>query len=265
VSIFKRFGDLVRSNVNDALEKSEDPRKILEQTILDMQEEHKKARKMLLESITLLKQTEKQAVTYRETGTSWEQKAMAALKAGSDDLARTALAEKQKYDEMALEAENGVNAQKGQSENLKGQVTMLEQKIEEAKRKKDELIARLNNAEMTKKRAGIGSGTGNAVGDATAFDTFDRMVGKIENSEAEVEARRELQGMSGMGTTSEATFELDKKLKEAHAEDALAALKAKMSAASTPAAAPASPPAAADPKASAIEDELAALKKKLGG
>ena len=167
---------------------------------------------------------------------------------------------------MALEAETGVAAQKGQSENLKGQVTMLEQKIEEAKRKKDELIARLNAAEMTKKRAGLGgSGNGNAVSDATAFDTFDRMVGKIENSEAEVEARRELQGMSGMGTTSEATFELDKKLKEAHAEDALAALKAKMSAAATPAAAPASPPPAADPKASAIEDELAALKKKLGG
>jgi phage shock protein A len=60
MSIFKRISDVVRSNVNSALDAAEDPRKVLEQTILDMEGEHKKAKQKLLESMTLLKQVEKE-------------------------------------------------------------------------------------------------------------------------------------------------------------------------------------------------------------
>jgi phage shock protein A len=260
VSIFKRIGDLVRSNVNDALEKAEDPRKILEQTILDMEGEHKKARQKLLESITLVKQTEKQAVTYRTQAADWEAKAMAALKAGNEELARKALQEKQTTESMAAEAESGVAAQKQSSEDLKVQIKNLEDKIGDAKRKKDELISRLNAAEMQKKQAAIvGGTTTSAVTDAGAFDTFNRMVEKIENSEAEADARKEL-----LGTKSpEVDMELAKITKQQTADDALAALKAKMSASSAPP--PAAAAAPADPKAGAIDDELEALKKKLQG
>jgi len=261
VSIFKRLGDLVRSNVNEALDKAEDPRKVLEQTILDMEGDHKTAKQKLLESMTLLKQTEKQADNMRKTAADWEQKAMAALKANSEELARTALGEKQKTEELANEATAGVAAQKQSTEDLKGQIKMLEEKIGEAKRKKDELIARLNAADMTKKQAAIRAGTApgaNAVGDTNAFDTFNRMVEKIENTEAEAEARHELLGEK----SPEIDMELKKITEKQTGDDALAALKAKMSAGSSP------PPAAAkpaDPKAGAIEDELAALKAKLGG
>lgn len=262
MSIFKRISDLVKSNVNDALDKAEDPRKVLEQTILDMEGDHRKAKQKLLESMTLTKQTEKQAENMRKTAADWEQKAMAALKAGSEDLARTALAEKQKTEEMAHEAEQGCLAQKQSTEDLKGQIKGLEEKIGEAKRKKDELLARLNAADMQKKQAAIVSGTSSAtsaVGDNTAFDTFNRMVEKIENTEAEGEARRELMG----DRAPEVDMELKKLSAQQTADDALNALKAKMSGGATPAAAaPAKP---ADPKAGAIEDELAALKAKLGG
>lgn len=263
MSIFKRISDLVKSNVNDALDKAEDPRKVLEQTILDMEADHKKAKQKLLESMTLTKQTEKQAEKLRKDAVDWEAKAMAALKAGNEDLARTALGEKQKADELANEAEAGVGAQKQSTEDLKVQIKGLEEKIGEAKRKKDELIARLNAADMQKKQAAIVSGTSNAVnavGDNTAFDTFNRMVEKIENTEAEADARRELLG----DKAPEVDMELKKLTAQQTADDALAALKAKMSTASpTPAAAaPAKPP---DAKAAAIEDDLAALKAKLGG
>jgi phage shock protein A len=260
MSIFKRFSDVVRSNVNAAIDAAEDPRKVLEQTILDMEGEHKRARQKLLESMTLLKQTEKQAETYRKQGVDWEGKAMAALKAGSDDLARSALAEKQKVDAMAAEAEAGVAAQKGANEQLKDQIVALEQKVQEAKSKKDELIARMNAADMKKKQAAIASGAGaGAVNDATAFDTFDRMVAKIENSEAEVEARRELMGSAA----PEVDAELAKLTAEQQGVDALAALKAKMAATGTPA--PRGQPAASStPAATAIDDELAKLKAKLG-
>jgi phage shock protein A len=259
MSIFKRISDVVRSNVNSALDAAEDPRKVLEQTILDMEGEHKKAKQKLLESMTLLKQVEKQAVTYKATGAEWEQKAMAALKAGSDELARSALGEKQKFDTMAMEAETGVMTQKASTESLKDQIIGLEKKIEEAKSKKDELIARLNAADMKKKQSSLNGG-GSAVNDASAFDTFDRMVNKIENTEAEVEARAEL---SGAAMSPQFDAELQKITKAQAGDDALAALKAKMAASSTtPAAAPAAPAA---PAGNAVDDELARLKAKLQG
>jgi phage shock protein A len=262
VSIFKRISDVVKSNVNSALDAAEDPRKVLEQTILDMEGEHKKAKQKLLESMTLLKQTEKQAEGLRKSANEWEQKAMAALKAGSDDLARQALGEKGKFDAMAAEAEAGVAAQKGSNESLKEQIISLERKVQEAKSKKDELIARLNAAEMKKKQAAIAANPGgNAVSDATAFDTFDRMVNKIENSEAEVEARQELMGATA--GNPQVDLELKKLTEKQSGDDALAALKAKMSSSTTPPAAP-STPSSSEPPASAIDDELAKLKAKLG-
>jgi phage shock protein A len=264
MSLLKRISDLVRSNVNDVLDKAEDPRKILDQTILDMQREHKKAKKMLLETMTLLKTAEKQVEKYNKDSTEWEQKAMAALKGGNEELARSALGEKQKAEDLATEAESGVVGQRKYVEELKIQLNALEQKIEEAKKKRDELIARMQAAEMKKKQAEGRSPDGRRdyVNESSAFDTFNRMVEKIENSEAEVEARSELMG----NHDPVAEAELEKTLKQQSADEALAALKAKMGGgASTPPAAKAETPAADDPKASAIEDELAALRAKLDG
>jgi phage shock protein A len=258
VSIFKRISDVVRSNVNSALDAAEDPRKVLEQTILDMEGEHKKAKQKLLEAMTLLKQAEKQTENYKKQAVDWEQKAMAALKAGSDDLARQALTEKGKMDALALESETGVATQKIANDHLKEQIVGLERKIDEAKSKKDELIARLNTADLKKKQAAMAGG-GAASSDTTAFDTFDRMVSKIENSEAEVEARAELMGDNNPAID----YELQKLAKAQQGQDALEALKAKMAAASAPPA-PAAPAPAAAPD-SGIDDELARLKAKLGG
>lgn len=262
MSIFKRFSDLVRSNVNSALDQAEDPRKVLEQTILDMEGEHKKAKQKLLESMTLLKTTEKQAETVRKSAADWEQKAIAALKANNEDLARQALGEKQKAEDLATRTSAEVEAHKASTEQLKGQIRQFEEKIGEAKRKKDELIARLNAADMQKKQAAIASGTapgGSAVSDSSAFDTFNRMVEKIENSEAEAEARTELLGAKA----PEVDAQLSKLSQAQSADDALAALKAKMTG-GTAEAKPADPKPA-DPKAAAIDDELAALRAKLGG
>ena len=263
MSIFKRFSDLVRSNVNSALDQAEDPRKVLEQTIIDMEGEHKKAKQKLLESMTLLKTTEKQAETLKKSAADWEQKAIAALKANSEELARQALGEKQKAEDVAARTAGEVEAQKASTEQLKAQIKQFEEKIGEAKRRKDEMIARLNAADMQKKQAAIASGTApstSALSSSSAFDTFNRMVEKIENSEAEAEARTELMGAKA----PEVDAQLNKLSQAQSADDALAALKAKMAPSTAPAAAPpeAKP---TDPKAAAIDDELAALRAKLGG
>lgn len=264
MSLLKRIGNLIRSNVNDALDKAEDPRKILEQTILDMANEHKNAKKRLLETMTLLKQSERQAENLKKQAADWETKAMAALKAGNEELARSALAEKSKADELLVEAEQGVEQQKAYCAELKTSLSQLDSKISEAKGKRDELMARLSAAEMKKKQAAIHSGTGgrDAVKDSTAFDTFDRMVEKIENSEAELEARREL---SGDEHDPAVEAELAKLGKESTADAALEALKAKMagSSAAPPPSNGGSAAAPADDKGSAIDDELAKLRERL--
>lgn len=265
MSLLKRIGNLIRSNVNDALDKAEDPRKILEQTILDMAQEHKNAKKRLVETLTMQKQAERQVETYRKAATDWEAKAMAALKQGNEDLARQALAEKSKSDDLLREAELGVEQQKAYTEELKKSLTQLDSKITEAKGKRDELIARLSAAEMKKKQADIRSGVGagkDNVSDASAFDTFERMVEKIENSEAELEARKELLGSNDPS----ALAELDNQIKATSADDALEALKAKM-ANNGGSSAPPAPvtPTAEEPKASQIDDELAKLRAKLEG
>ncbi len=264
MSIFKRFSDLVRSNVNSALDQAEDPRKVLEQTILDMEGEHKKAKQKLLESMTLLKTTEKQAETLKRSAADWEQKAIAALKANSEDLARQALTEKQKAEDLSGRTLGEVELQKASTEQLKVQIKQFEDKIGEAKRRKDEMIARLNAADMQKKQAAIASGTApgaSAVTASSAFDTFNRMVEKIENSEAEAEARTELMGAKA----PEVDAQLSKLSQAQSADDALNALKAKMSPSTAPTATPPAEAKPADGKAAAIDDELAALRAKLGG
>jgi phage shock protein A len=263
MSMLKRLSNLIRSNVNDALDKAEDPRKILEQTILDMANEHKNAKKRLLETMTLLKQSERQAENYKKASADWESKAMAALKGGNDELARAALGEKTKSDELVGEAEQGVAQQKAYCEELKSSLSQLEQKINEAKGKRDELLARLSSAEMKKKQAAIQSGEGprDATKDASAFDTFDRMVEKIENSEAELDARKELYGDT---TGPEIERELARLGQESKADDALEALKRKMAEGSS-APAPAPAPSAPPKEASAVDDELAKLRQRLEG
>jgi phage shock protein A len=268
--MLKRLSNLIRSNVNDALDKAEDPRKILDQTILDMEGEHKKAKKALLEQLTLLKTAEKQADNLKKKSTEWEAKAMAALKAGSEDLAKQALGEKQKADALIEEAILGTEQQKGATEELKKSVKLLEQKINEAKGKRDELVARISAAEMKKKQAAMksGEGTQDFVNDSSAFDTFDRMVDKIEQSEAEIEARRELSSDLD-GNADEVNAELDKLSDASTADTALEALKAKMEAdsgggSSAPAPAQADD-GGGDDTSSAIDDELAKLRAKLDG
>lgn len=263
MSLLKRMSDLIRSNVNDVLDKAEDPRKILEQTILDMEAEHKKAKKMLLDTLTLLKQSERQASAHRDKSAEWEDKAMAALRAGQEELARQALGEKAKVEELHAETERGVLQQRTYTEELKRSLAQLEAKIDDARQKRDELVARINAAEMKKKQAQIRTGTSDgsdALRDATAFDTFDRMVAKIENSEAEIEAHRELSG----AVAADQEAELDRQLKAQGADAALEALKARMVQSSAPTPVATTPNVApSDPKAKAIEDELSALRARL--
>jgi phage shock protein A len=222
MGIFKRVGDVLKANINDMISKAEDPEKMLNQMIIDMNEHLIEAKKGVASAIADEKRLERQMNENGMQSQEWEKKAMLAVKAGKDDLAKEALLRKQEYANYVGELKPQWEAQHAAVEKLKISLRELQGKIEEAQRKKNILIARAKRADTQKKiQATMGS-----IGDNSAFEVFDRMSAKVDKIEAEADAMAEL---SDMG----ADASLEKKFKElessgASADSLLDDLKKKM-------------------------------------
>ena len=221
MGIFSRLGTLIKSNLNDLISKAEDPQKMLNQIVVDMQNQLVEAKKQVAVSIADEKRLKKQWDDQAELGKEWERKAMLAVRAGDDVLAKEALTRKGEHDKMSGELGKQWQLQKDAVENLKGQLRSLNDKIEEAKRKKDLLIARQKRAEAQKAI----QDTMRGLSDTNAFDSFSRMSQKVDQIEAEADASTELGGELA-GDTLQQKF---KALETGGSSDlALAELKAKM-------------------------------------
>src|SRR5579859_7747231 len=221
MGIFSRLAQLIRSNLNDLISRSEDPEKMLNQVVLDMSNQLTEAKKQVAASIADEKRLAKQLEQEMANATEWERRAMMALRAGNEELAKEALARKKEHDQLALTYKDQWTKQKAAVEQLKKALRMLNDKIEEAKRKKNVLIARKKRAEAQKAIQETMSG----LRDQSAFETFDRMSQKIDQIEAEAEAQADL-AEEYSGDTLAKQFE---KLEQAHsADDDLVALKRKM-------------------------------------
>lgn len=225
MGIFGRISTLLKANINDLVSKAEDPEKILNQLILDMKEQLIEAKKQVAVSIADEKRLKKQLDNELHMAREWEKKAMMAVRGGRDDLAKEALARKSEHDQLATEYKAHWEAQKAAADKLRDSLRQLNSKIEEAKRRKNLLIARQKRAEAQKTIQETMSG----LNDTSAFDTFERMSNKIEQMEAEAEASAELaEGFSGDGLAAK----FDDLEADHGADEALAALKAKMGVAS---------------------------------
>lgn len=223
MGIFSRLGTLIKSNINDLITKAEDPEKMLGQVLLEMQQQLVEAKKAVAIAIADEKKLQKQYTSETEKSKEWERKAMVAVRAGDDTLARQALGRKQEHDTIATQFQQQWVTQKQAVEKLKEALRLLNNKIEEAKRKKNILIARKKRAEAQQQIANTMQG----LGDTSAFDTFDRMAERIQLMEAEAEAGAELAGELS-GDTLESKFLQLEQGAGASDDDALADLKAKM-------------------------------------
>ncbi|MBL4683455.1 MAG: PspA/IM30 family protein [Nannocystaceae bacterium] len=285
MGLFSRLGTLIRSNINELINKAEDPEKMLNQVLVDMKSQLVEAKKQVAVAIADEKRLKKQYEQDAAKAAEWERKAMLAIRAGDDGLARAALARKTEHDDVAETLRQQWEAQKQSVEQLKGALRGLDNKIEEAKRKRNILVSRQKRAEAQRT---INETLSN-INSSSAFDTFERMSDRVTQLEAEAEAASEL------GVLPEATLESQFRALEASSsvDDGLSELKEKMalqaaekerkalgSAAPSPGAEGAGDPGAtATPstdKASAANDEvdaavqeaaidsqLEALKKKL--
>jgi phage shock protein A len=249
MGIFSRLGSLIKSNINDLISRAEDPEKMLNQVLLDMQSSLVEAKKQVAVAIADEKRLQKQLETEQEKAKEWERKAMVAVRAGDDTLAREALTRKQEHDNIGGQYQQQWMAQKAAVDKLKDALRLLNNKIEEAKRKKNILVARKKRAEAQKTIASTMSG----LTDTSAFDTFDRMSAKIDQLEAEAEAGSELAGEL-TGDSLESKFaQLEAAGHTPGGDSALNELKAKMGLGPPPGANQAAlPPAAPRPSSAPI-------------
>jgi phage shock protein A len=249
MGIFSRLGSLIKSNINDLISKAEDPEKMLNQVLIDMQSSLVEAKKQVAVAIADEKRLQKQLETEQEKGKEWERKAMLAVRANDDGLAREALARKQEHENIAGQYQQQWMAQKAAVDKLKDALRLLNNKIEEAKRKKNILVARKKRAEAQKTIASTMSG----LTDTSAFDTFDRMSAKIDQLEAEAEAGSELAGEMTGDSLEQKFRQLETSTSSPGSDAALLELKAKMGLGPAPTAGHAQlGPAPAAQKASAV-------------
>jgi phage shock protein A len=267
MGIFSRLAQLIKSNLNDLISQAEDPEKMLNQVVLEMTEQLANAKKQVAVSIADSHRLGKQYENEAQQSQDWERKAMMAVRAGNDELAKEALARKKEHELLALEYQKQYEKQKAAVESLKNALRLLNNKIEEAKRKKNVLIARKKRAEAQKAIHETMSGLNNV----SAFETFDRMAGKIDQMEAEADAAAEI---SEEYSGDQLAAKFDKLEATAGTDMELADLKAKMGLGPAPAppaqqAGPvrvAAPPAQAGAPAApsqAEQDELAAALAEL--
>ena len=221
MGIFARLAVLIKSNLNDLISRSEDPEKMLNQVVIDMANQLIEAKKQVAVSIADEKRLAKQAEQEAANAAEWERRAMLAIKAGDDALAKEALNRKKEHEALANTFKDQWQKQKNAVDQLKSALRMLNSKIEEAKRKKNVLIARKKRAEAQRAIQETMSGMNNA----SAFETFDRMSEKIDQIEAEAEASTEIAEQYTGDTLADKFGKLEA---SSGADDELMALKRKM-------------------------------------
>jgi phage shock protein A len=190
VSFFQRVNDIINSNINDLLDRLEDPERMIKQIIREMEENISQSKEGVIEAIAREKQLLKELESHRRQSQSWQEKAQTALEAEKEDLARAALARKKEIDAVIANLEPAWESAYATSERLKTQLRKLENKLEDAKRKRSALLARQRAAEA---RQQMGRTLNKFQVSLDAQTKFDHMEDKIADMEARTEAAAELE------------------------------------------------------------------------
>ncbi len=234
MGIFDRFSSLIKSNLNDLISSAENPEKMLNQIIVDMRNQLAKAKQQVAAAIADEKRLKDQADNEFKLADDWDKRAMLAVQEGRDDLAKQALLRGQEHLEHGQQLATTWETHKMETEKLKQSLRDLNDKIEEAKRKKNLLLARQRRAEAQARISQTMSG----LSDNSAFDAFARMEEKITTNERQLQAAQEIdEEFSGDRLAGEFK-QLERSAGGANADTQLLQLKQRMG--MLPAAAPVS-------------------------
>lgn len=224
MGIFDRFATLIKSNLNDLISSAENPEKMLNQIIIDMRDQLVKAKQQVAAAIADEKRLRDQADAEMKQAQDWEQKAMLAIKEGRDDLAKQALVRQSEHLSHGQQLELTWQTHQAETEKLKTSLRDLNDKIEEAKRKKNLLLARQRRAQAQKRI----SETMSSISEKSAFEAFARMEEKITQNERMIKAHSEIDEEFSGDRLQHDFKQLEKVAGTASAEAQLMALKQKM-------------------------------------
>ena len=253
MSMFDRFKRVAEANINNVLGKMEDPEKVLNQAVEDLQKDLVTIRQSYAEVMATQKRQQRQKDQADQLADEWYRRAQLALEKSDDELAREALSRKQQQVDASSALDEQIAVQSDSLSKLYDSMTALESKISEARSMKDQYIARARTAKTATKVNDMLSN----VGGSNSMEAFERMKEKVEMLETQAEVSGQLQFGAG-------TADMESRFKELESgsavDDELAKMKRQLNPGASDAPAAETPPppaAAADP---AVEDELAKLK-----
>jgi phage shock protein A len=194
MAILDRIALVIRSNLNALINQAEDPEKMLDQILIDMRQQLQEAKREVAAAIADERRLAAQLEAARAQVSEWDRRAVLAVERGEDDLAREALRRKAEQQQLASGYQGQWEAQQASTTDLKQALRALSEKIDEAARKKNLLVARQKRAAAQKHIHEVMTG----LSDTSAFEAFDRMAARVEQTEAQaaatVELSRELSG-----------------------------------------------------------------------
>jgi len=249
MNLFDRFSRVAKANLNNVLQKWEDPEKVLTQAVEDMQKDLVKIRQSYAEVAATQKRMQRQKDQADDLANEWYRRAQLALEKGDEELAREALQRKQQQADTAAGLDDQIALQTDSLTKLYDSMTELESKITEAKATKDQYIARARTAKTaTKVNDMLSSVTG-----STSMDAFEKMKEKVEMLETQAEVSGQLAAGTGSSLDSESKFRLLES--GSKVDDELSRMKLAL-------APPKEEPKAlpSTPASAAVEDELEKLK-----
>jgi phage shock protein A len=220
LAIFSRLADLLKANINDLIDKAEDPEKMVKQIIIDMEEQLQSAVQGLGSVMASERQMLKQLEEARVQSKLWEDRAKGALKTSNEELAKQAVDNKIKADESVKQYDKMHSDVSAQLDILKDQVDILKKKLNEARTRQSILMARDTVADARKE---VSSAIGN-LDSSGAFAKMDKMERKIAEKEAQADAEYEVSGLSAEQNDPFVDME-----KQKAADDEMARLKEELS------------------------------------
>jgi phage shock protein A len=188
MAVLERVATLVRANLNDLIDRAEDPEKMIKQVILDMENQLLQVKTQVAVAMADQHLLRKKQQEHEDQAAEWMKKAELAVDKQQDDLARAALARYQSFTKLAEDYGRQSGDQKLQVDTLRNALEKLDQKLNEARAKSDLLVAQHRRA-LALDRA---SQAQLAIGDRSTVADFDRLRSKVVRSEAISQAKAEL-------------------------------------------------------------------------
>ena len=220
MAIFSRLTDLLKANINDLIDRAEDPEKMVKQIIIDMEEQLQNAVQGLGSVMASEREMLKKLKEAQSESKLWEGRAKDALKSDNEELAKKAIDKKLVADTSVKQYQKMYDNISSQTEILREQVDLLKKKLNEARARQTMLVARDKVAEARQEVI-------NAVGDldsSGAFAKMDKMEKKIAEKEAQADAAFDISGMD-----DEEDDEFEEMENDRAADDELARLKEELS------------------------------------